>query len=87
LLPGVHAPPDLRTLRKLYAMATTFNHTAQPFRSAVLGFLNGMRPECEGFPFNMLFPVFQEGKPRDPPSLALGLGPGFIFNSPFERMK
>ena len=49
--------------------------------------LNGMRPEREGFPFNMPFPVFQEGKPRDPPSLAFGLGPGFIFNSPFERMK
>ena len=49
--------------------------------------LNGMRPERERFPFNMLFPVFQEGKPRDPSSLALGLGPGFTFNSPFERMK
>jgi len=29
----------------------------------------------------------QEGKPRDTPSLAFGLGPGLIFNSPFERMK
>jgi hypothetical protein len=46
-----------------------------------------MHPEREGFPFNMPFPVFQEGKPRDPPSLAFGLGPGFSFNSPFERMK
>ena len=53
----------------------------------MFGLLNGMRPERERFPFNMQFAVFQEGKPRDLPSLAFGLGPGFIFNSPFERMK
>ena len=49
--------------------------------------LNGMCPERERFPFNMQLPVFQEGKPRDPSSLAFGLGPGFIFNAPFERLK
>jgi hypothetical protein len=46
-----------------------------------------MRPKCEGFPFDVLFAVFHEGKPRNHSSLAFGLGPGFIFNSPFERMK
>ena len=46
--------------------------------------LNGMRPEREGFPFNILFPVFQEGKPRDLPSLAFGLATGFTLNSPLE---
>ena len=35
--------------------------------------LNGMRPEREGFPFNVPLPVLQKGKPRDLSSLAFGL--------------
>jgi len=39
-----------------------------------------MRPEREGFPFNVPPPALQKGKPRDFSSLALSLATGFTLN-------
>jgi len=46
----------------------------------MFGLLNGMRPEREGFPFNLPPPALQKGKPRDFSSLALSLATGFTLN-------
>ena len=87
VLPGVQALPELWALLRFYAPAATLDHAPQPVRSLMFRFLNGVDPERKGFPFNILFPVFQKSRPRDLPSLPFGLAPGFTLNSPLERIK
>jgi len=77
--PSVQILPELFILHRK-TRASGFHRATQPLRSLMFSLGDRTHPKREGFPVDVLFPRFEEDRPRDLPRLLLSLAPGFVFD-------